>query len=185
MISEATASNYLTNNPIFPQQALNINFGLSNFSLTANADQGFNSSVSLRFKQEFEIDTIAAKAGFTVTMSKNSDSDQASVSVDFNIPDALATYIFFGDSEQNVEQKILEQLNPNQPTPQTAQMPLNLFSVNFSENLPGQIIMRNVKSNGGQTIPEPLTILGAGTAIGFGTFFKRQLNSKKEKTKVS
>ena len=29
-------------------------------------------------------------------------------------------------------------------------------------------------------VPEPLTILGAGTALGFGTFFKRKL-SKKEK----
>ncbi|HAC62317.1 MAG TPA: hypothetical protein DCF68_01970 [Cyanothece sp. UBA12306] len=30
-----------------------------------------------------------------------------------------------------------------------------------------------------QSIPEPLTILGAGTAISFGAFFKRKLNQKK------
>ena len=29
-------------------------------------------------------------------------------------------------------------------------------------------------------IPEPLTILGAGTAAGFGAFFKHQLNRKKK-----
>lgn len=35
-------------------------------------------------------------------------------------------------------------------------------------------------------IPEPLTILGAGTALGFGTFFKKQISKKqsKEKTKA-
>lgn len=35
-------------------------------------------------------------------------------------------------------------------------------------------------------IPEPLTILGAGTALGFGTFFKKQVSKKqsKEKTKA-
>ena len=30
-------------------------------------------------------------------------------------------------------------------------------------------------------VPEPLTILGAGTAIGFGAFFKRTINKKKKK----
>ncbi|MGK7941405.1 MAG: PEP-CTERM sorting domain-containing protein [Crocosphaera sp.] len=35
-------------------------------------------------------------------------------------------------------------------------------------------------------VPEPLTILGAGTALGFGTLFKRKLNaSKKGKEKIS
>ncbi|MDJ0510323.1 MAG: PEP-CTERM sorting domain-containing protein, partial [Crocosphaera sp.] len=35
-------------------------------------------------------------------------------------------------------------------------------------------------------VPEPLTILGAGTALGFGTLFKRKLNaSKKEKEQIS
>ena len=29
-------------------------------------------------------------------------------------------------------------------------------------------------------IPEPLTILGAGTAVGFGAFFKRKLNQKQK-----
>ena len=32
-----------------------------------------------------------------------------------------------------------------------------------------------------QTVPEPLTILGTGTAIIFGTTFKRQLNKAKKK----
>ena len=32
-------------------------------------------------------------------------------------------------------------------------------------------------------VPEPLTILGTGTAIGFGAFFKRQ-TSKKQKEKA-
>ncbi len=37
-----------------------------------------------------------------------------------------------------------------------------------------------------EAVPEPLTLLGAGTALGFGTFFKRELSKKqkKEKTKV-
>lgn len=35
-------------------------------------------------------------------------------------------------------------------------------------------------------VPEPLTLLGTGTALGFGTFFKRELSKKqkKEKTKA-
>lgn len=39
---------------------------------------------------------------------------------------------------------------------------------------------------GGYAIPEPLTMLGVGTALGFGTFFKQQLakNQKKDKTKA-
>ncbi|MDJ0659554.1 MAG: PEP-CTERM sorting domain-containing protein [Crocosphaera sp.] len=32
-------------------------------------------------------------------------------------------------------------------------------------------------------VPEPLTILGSATAIGFGTFFKRKLNRKKASSK--
>ena len=32
-----------------------------------------------------------------------------------------------------------------------------------------------------QPVPEPLTILGAGTAIGFGAFFKRKLAKKNQK----
>ena len=32
-------------------------------------------------------------------------------------------------------------------------------------------------------VPEPLTILGAGTAAGFGTFFKRTMNKKKKDKK--
>ncbi len=32
-----------------------------------------------------------------------------------------------------------------------------------------------------QAVPEPLTILGAGTALGFGTFFKRKLAKKQNK----
>lgn len=39
-----------------------------------------------------------------------------------------------------------------------------------------------------QSVPEPLTIIGAGTALGFGAFFKRKLNhsksARKETTKV-
>lgn len=39
-----------------------------------------------------------------------------------------------------------------------------------------------------QAVPEPLTLLGTGTALGFGAFFKRQLNlsksTNKETTKV-
>ena len=34
-------------------------------------------------------------------------------------------------------------------------------------------------------VPEPLTILGAGTAVGFGAFFKRELNKSKKKQKDS
>lgn len=34
------------------------------------------------------------------------------------------------------------------------------------------------------SVPEPLTLLGAGTALGFGTFFKRELSKKQKKTKV-
>ena len=34
-----------------------------------------------------------------------------------------------------------------------------------------------------QAVPEPLTILGAGTAIGFGTTFKRKLAQTKKKDK--
>ncbi|MCH2248071.1 MAG: PEP-CTERM sorting domain-containing protein [Crocosphaera sp.] len=30
-------------------------------------------------------------------------------------------------------------------------------------------------------VPEPLTILGAGTAIGFGTAFKKKLGKNKKK----
>lgn len=33
-------------------------------------------------------------------------------------------------------------------------------------------------------VPEPLTILGAGTALGFGGFFKKKLASKKNKKKA-
>ena len=35
----------------------------------------------------------------------------------------------------------------------------------------------------GQTVPEPLTILGAGTAVAFGTSFKRKLAKAKSKKK--
>ena len=35
---------------------------------------------------------------------------------------------------------------------------------------------------GGATIPEPLTILGSATALGFGTFFKRKLSKKQRKS---
>lgn len=35
--------------------------------------------------------------------------------------------------------------------------------------------LRDTTSPGGHVIPEPLTILGAGVAIGFGTFFKKKL----------
>ncbi len=35
--------------------------------------------------------------------------------------------------------------------------------------------LRDTTSPGGHVIPEPLTILGAGVAIGFGAFFKRKL----------
>ncbi len=34
-------------------------------------------------------------------------------------------------------------------------------------------------------IPEPLTILGAGTALGFGSFFKSKLNKKQKKDQTS
>lgn len=34
-------------------------------------------------------------------------------------------------------------------------------------------------------VPEPLTMLGAATAAGFGAFFKRELNNKKKKEKDS
>ncbi|WP_013324194.1 PEP-CTERM sorting domain-containing protein [Gloeothece verrucosa] len=34
-------------------------------------------------------------------------------------------------------------------------------------------------------VPEPLTILGAGTALGLGTVFKRQLSNKQQKEKTS
>ncbi|CCQ62703.1 PEP-CTERM sorting domain-containing protein, partial [Crocosphaera watsonii] len=33
----------------------------------------------------------------------------------------------------------------------------------------------------GQTVPEPLTILGAGTAVAFGASFKRKLAKKNKK----
>lgn len=33
-------------------------------------------------------------------------------------------------------------------------------------------------------VPEPLTLLGAGTALGFGTFFKRELSKKQKKEKA-
>ena len=35
-----------------------------------------------------------------------------------------------------------------------------------------------------ERIPEPLTIIGTGTAIGFGTFFKRQIGKKQQKDKL-
>jgi len=38
-----------------------------------------------------------------------------------------------------------------------------------------------VTFNGTGAVPEPLTVLGAGTAIGFGSFFKRQLSKKQRK----
>ncbi|WP_430640035.1 PEP-CTERM sorting domain-containing protein [Crocosphaera watsonii WH 8501] len=31
-------------------------------------------------------------------------------------------------------------------------------------------------------MPEPLTILGSATALGFGTFFKRKLSKKQRKS---
>ncbi|EAZ91422.1 PEP-CTERM sorting domain-containing protein [Crocosphaera chwakensis] len=34
-------------------------------------------------------------------------------------------------------------------------------------------------------VPEPLTILGAGSAIGFGVSFKRKLANRKNKTKTN
>lgn len=35
-----------------------------------------------------------------------------------------------------------------------------------------------------EAVPEPLTLLGAGTALGFGTFFKRELSKKQKKEKA-
>ena len=41
----------------------------------------------------------------------------------------------------------------------------------------------NAKVEPIQAIPEPLTILGTATAVGFGAFFKRQINKKKKDKK--
>ncbi len=56
----------------------------------------------------------------------------------------------------------------------------NLVSVSWTQNYPfHQFDNINVTSS---AVPEPLTILGAATAISFGTAFKRKLakNSKKK-----
>ena len=53
------------------------------------------------------------------------------------------------------------------------------LTLNHRYALGGNWVMASeVTFNGTAAVPEPLTILGAGTAIGFGAFFKRQLSKK-------
>lgn len=51
-------------------------------------------------------------------------------------------------------------------------------------NFVGGFLFNNVIVTAAEitVIPEPLTILGTATAIGFGAFFKRQINQKKKDT---
>lgn len=54
----------------------------------------------------------------------------------------------------------------------------------------GAIVQNDVRWNrcaptsGSEAIPEPLTIMGVGTALGFGTFFKREFAKKRKKGKT-
>ena len=45
-----------------------------------------------------------------------------------------------------------------------------------------QIGIDNLRTGVPAAVPEPLTILGAGTALGFGTFFKRKVAKKAKKS---
>lgn len=52
---------------------------------------------------------------------------------------------------------------------------------NFPGNGPRDISHISLYGTPGEAIPEPLTILGAGTALGFGTFFKKRLAKANKK----
>ena len=54
------------------------------------------------------------------------------------------------------------------------------LTIDFSELSNGFVGTFQLTQDTDRVVPEPLTILGAGTAAGFGAFFKRKLNKKKQ-----
>jgi hypothetical protein len=82
----------------------------------------------------------------------------------------------------DLAQKICEQGNPSNCSNENLLLGQNSFkslSLLFRSNVP-TVDALAITQIPMEQIPEPLTILGAGTAAGLGAFFKRQINKKKK-----
>lgn len=65
----------------------------------------------------------------------------------------------------------------------TSETPISFLTI--SANNANGIVFDNLTYGQAQSIPEPLTLLGTGTALGFGTVFKGKLSKKQQKDKTS
>jgi hypothetical protein len=90
---------------------------------------------------------------------------------------------FIGDLGDNISLGFAQQGNPNF-TADIADCPATQFCDYLGNARTNEWAFDILNVKDADAIPEPLTILGAGTALGFATFFKRKLSktAKKDET---
>ncbi|EAZ88513.1 PEP-CTERM sorting domain-containing protein [Crocosphaera chwakensis] len=76
-----------------------------------------------------------------------------------------------GDSHNNIVLNVFNINVYNNPNTETEPDTVTVFEPDSNDETPVDV----------QSVPEPLTILGAGVAVGFGILFKRELSKKKKK----
>lgn len=153
-------------------------FGLSDFTITAKGDTDNRESLTAGFFTNHDtasifIDGIGTFEFVTPTRTFITNANL----VGFSHSGILGTDLFSGPLSASLDGwDMLTSIGPVSGNGSLQQW--NLGNVQTD----GGILF----FNNGQTpatflaIPEPLTILGAATAAGFGAFFKRQINKKKK-----
>ena len=117
------------------------------------------------------LNLTATETEITIELLGSSDSDLSFLSFEDTVPSPFSLGYTFQGGGGIPSQQIIT----NAPQ-STFDDPLDQSTTTIFDGEGGTVVLATREA---ESVPEPLTILGAGTAIGFGAAFKRKLGKKK------